>query len=121
MRGMTRHGLQTLRCRCADRCGGAVAAAAHRTRAPGRHQAQFEDRLEDGGAGRTDQARRRRRAGAGLSRMKATADAVEIAEAVKGGQVTARAVTEAALKRIERHNPMLGAFTDVTAARALEQ
>ncbi|MDF2980671.1 MAG: glutamyl-tRNA(Gln) amidotransferase [Devosia sp.] len=53
--------------------------------------------------------------------MKATADAVEIAEAVKGGQVTARAVTEAALKRIERHNPMLGAFTDVTAARALEQ
>lgn len=53
--------------------------------------------------------------------MKATADAVEIAKAVKGGQVTARAVTEAALKRIERHNPMLGAFTDVTAARALEQ
>jgi AtzE family amidohydrolase len=53
--------------------------------------------------------------------MKATADAVEIAEAVKGGEVTARAVTEAALKRIERHNPMLGAFTDVTAARALEQ
>lgn len=53
--------------------------------------------------------------------MKATADAVEIAEAVKGGQVTARAVTEAALKRIERHNPMLGAFTDVTAERALEQ
>ncbi len=53
--------------------------------------------------------------------MKATADAVEIAEAVKSGATTARAVTEAALKRIERHNPMLGAFTDVTAARALEQ
>jgi len=53
--------------------------------------------------------------------MKATADAVEIVEAVKAGQVTARAVTEAALARIERHNPMLGAFTDVTAARALEQ
>jgi aspartyl-tRNA(Asn)/glutamyl-tRNA(Gln) amidotransferase subunit A len=53
--------------------------------------------------------------------MKASADAVEIVEAVKSGQVTARAVTEAALKRIERHNPMLGAFTDVTAARALEQ
>lgn len=53
--------------------------------------------------------------------MKATADAVEIVEAVKSGQVTARAVTEAALARIERHNPMFGAFTDVTAARALEQ
>ena len=53
--------------------------------------------------------------------MRASADATEIAEAVKAGQVTARAVTEAALKRIERHNPMLGAFTEVTAARALEQ
>ena len=53
--------------------------------------------------------------------MKATADAVEIAEAVKSGQVTARIVTEAALDRIERHNPMLGAFTDVTVERALEQ
>jgi aspartyl-tRNA(Asn)/glutamyl-tRNA(Gln) amidotransferase subunit A len=53
--------------------------------------------------------------------MKATADAVEIAEAVKSGATTARAVTEAALKRIEQHNPMLGAFTDLTAARALEQ
>jgi aspartyl-tRNA(Asn)/glutamyl-tRNA(Gln) amidotransferase subunit A len=53
--------------------------------------------------------------------MRATADAVEIAEAVKSGATTARAVTEAALARIERHNPMLGAFTDVTAERALEQ
>ncbi|HEV2515973.1 MAG TPA: AtzE family amidohydrolase [Devosia sp.] len=53
--------------------------------------------------------------------MKASADATEIVEAVKSGQVTARAVTEAALARIERHNPMLGAFTDVTAERALEQ
>ncbi|OEO29185.1 amidase, partial [Devosia insulae DS-56] len=53
--------------------------------------------------------------------MKATAGAVEIAEAVKSGATTARAVTEAALTRIERHNPMLGAFTDVTAERALEQ
>ncbi|WP_055047359.1 AtzE family amidohydrolase [Devosia sp. A16] len=53
--------------------------------------------------------------------MRATADATEIADAVKAGQVTARAVTEAALKRIERHNPMLGAFTEVTAERALEQ
>lgn len=53
--------------------------------------------------------------------MKATADATEIAEAVKSGATTARAVTEAALARIEKHNPMLGAFTDVTAERALEQ
>lgn len=53
--------------------------------------------------------------------MKATAGAAEIAEAVKSGATTARAVTEAALARIEKHNPMLGAFTDVTAARALEQ
>lgn len=53
--------------------------------------------------------------------MKATADATEIVEAVKSGATTARAVTEAALARIEKHNPMLGAFTDVTAERALEQ
>ena len=53
--------------------------------------------------------------------MKATAGAAEIAEAVKGGKTTARAVTEAALNRIEKHNAALGAFTDVTAARALEQ
>lgn len=53
--------------------------------------------------------------------MKATAGAAEIAEAIRSGQVTARAVTEAALARIEKHNPMLGAFTDVTAERALEQ
>jgi aspartyl-tRNA(Asn)/glutamyl-tRNA(Gln) amidotransferase subunit A len=51
--------------------------------------------------------------------MKASATATEIAEEVRAGRVTARAVAEAALSRIEKHNPMLGAFTDVTAGRAL--
>ncbi len=53
--------------------------------------------------------------------MKAVAGAAEIAEAVRTGKTTARAVTEAAIARIERHNEALGAFTDVTVARALEQ
>lgn len=53
--------------------------------------------------------------------MKASSSAAEIAEAVRSGGVKARAVTEAALARIEKHNPMLGAFTEVTAARALDQ
>ena len=52
--------------------------------------------------------------------LSATASAAEIAEAVKAGKVKARAVAEAALARIERHSPMLGAFTDITAARALD-
>lgn len=45
----------------------------------------------------------------------------EIAEAVRGGRVTATAVTEAALARIARYDPHLGAFTDVTTARALSE
>ncbi len=53
--------------------------------------------------------------------MKASATAAEIAEDVRSGKVKARAVVEAALSRIDKHNPMLGAFTDVTAARALDQ
>ncbi|MDB5540681.1 MAG: glutamyl-tRNA(Gln) amidotransferase [Devosia sp.] len=53
--------------------------------------------------------------------MKASASAAQIAEAVRGGKVKARAVVEAALARIDRHNPMLGAFTEITAARALDQ
>jgi aspartyl-tRNA(Asn)/glutamyl-tRNA(Gln) amidotransferase subunit A len=52
--------------------------------------------------------------------VSATANAVEIATAVKGGQVKARTVAEAALARIEKHNHALGAFTDVTARRALD-
>ncbi|HEX4557426.1 MAG TPA: AtzE family amidohydrolase [Xanthobacteraceae bacterium] len=44
--------------------------------------------------------------------------AAEIAQAVRGGAVTALDVTEAALARIVRRDPLLGAFTDVTAGRA---
>jgi len=44
--------------------------------------------------------------------------AAGIAAAVRAGDVTAAAVTEAALLRIERTNPHLNAFTDVTAERA---
>jgi len=53
--------------------------------------------------------------------MKATATASEIAAAVKAGEIKARQVVAVALKRIEAHNPMVGAFTDVTVTRALEQ
>jgi AtzE family amidohydrolase len=52
--------------------------------------------------------------------LAASATAAEIAEAVRGRAVKARAVAEAALARIERHSAALGAFTDVTAARALD-
>ncbi|OYU92387.1 MAG: Asp-tRNA(Asn)/Glu-tRNA(Gln) amidotransferase GatCAB subunit A [Bradyrhizobiaceae bacterium PARB1] len=44
--------------------------------------------------------------------------AADIAKAVASQQVSALDVTEAALARIERHNPTLNAFTDVTADRA---
>jgi 1-carboxybiuret hydrolase len=44
--------------------------------------------------------------------------ALDIARAVAGGATSAVAVTEAALARIEKLNPVLNAFTDVTAARA---
>jgi AtzE family amidohydrolase len=53
--------------------------------------------------------------------MKADASAVEIVEAIKGGTTTARAVVEAALARIEKHNKVLGAFTDLVAERALQR
>lgn len=46
------------------------------------------------------------------------ASAGEIAAAVARGETTAAAVTEAALARIARLNPLLNAFTDVTAERA---
>ncbi len=44
--------------------------------------------------------------------------ASEIASAVSGRKMSAVSVTEAALARIATHNPILNAFTDVTAARA---
>jgi AtzE family amidohydrolase len=48
----------------------------------------------------------------------AEALALDTARAVQQGDVTAAAVIEAALARIERHNKTLNAFTDVTAIRA---
>ncbi len=53
--------------------------------------------------------------------MSATLDglsASEIAQAVASGKISALAVTEAALARIAKHNPVLNAFTDVTTDRA---
>ncbi len=44
--------------------------------------------------------------------------AQEIAQAVASRRMSALDATEAALKRITRHNPILNAFTDVTADRA---
>lgn len=44
--------------------------------------------------------------------------ASEIARAVATKQISASAVTEAALARIAAHDPVLNAFTDVTAQRA---
>src|SRR5437868_4534321 len=53
--------------------------------------------------------------------MTATLDglsASDIAQAVAGRKISALAVTEAALARIAKHNPVLNSFTDVTADRA---
>ena len=47
-----------------------------------------------------------------------TLSAAEIASAVTGRKLSALEVTEAALARIERHDPILNAFTDVTTDRA---
>lgn len=44
--------------------------------------------------------------------------AAQIAASVRAGDLSASAVTEAALARIAKLDPVLGAFTDVTAARA---
>jgi aspartyl-tRNA(Asn)/glutamyl-tRNA(Gln) amidotransferase subunit A len=51
----------------------------------------------------------------------AEAAALDVAAAVEKGEVTVAAVVEAALGRIERKNPALNAFTDVTAARARQR
>ena len=45
--------------------------------------------------------------------------ALEIRAAVASGEASAREIIEATLERIEALNPKLGAFTDVTAKRAL--
>jgi aspartyl-tRNA(Asn)/glutamyl-tRNA(Gln) amidotransferase subunit A len=44
--------------------------------------------------------------------------AAEIARAIAGRRMTAVSVTEAALARIAKHDPVLNSFTDVTADRA---
>src|SRR6266699_3636868 len=44
--------------------------------------------------------------------------ASKIAQAVAGGRISAVSVIEAALLRIAKHNPVVNAFTDVTADRA---
>src|ERR1700730_10762363 len=44
--------------------------------------------------------------------------ASESAEAVKGRKLSALSVTEAALARIAKHDPVLNSFTDVTVVRA---
>jgi 1-carboxybiuret hydrolase len=49
------------------------------------------------------------------------ATAAEIAQAVRGGDATARDVAEGALARIARLNPRLNAFTDVTVERARQR
>ena len=54
-----------------------------------------------------------------MSAASPESSATEIAAAIASGSVTARAVTEAALARIEALNPTVNAFTDVTAERAL--
>src|SRR5262252_5199117 len=48
----------------------------------------------------------------------AEASALKISHAVARSEVTASAVIEATLARIATHNPLLNAFTDVTADRA---
>src|ERR1700736_35930 len=48
----------------------------------------------------------------------AESSALDTARAVHRGEITAGAVIEAALDRIERRNQVLNAFTDVTAERA---
>src|SRR5712671_454902 len=53
--------------------------------------------------------------------MNATPDGLSasvIAQAVAGRKISAVSVIEAALARIAKHNPVLNAFTDVTADRA---
>jgi aspartyl-tRNA(Asn)/glutamyl-tRNA(Gln) amidotransferase subunit A len=52
--------------------------------------------------------------------LAADATAAEIAGAVRNGDLSACAVVEAALTRIERDNPAINAFTAIAAERALE-
>ncbi|MFX5714061.1 amidase, partial [Acinetobacter baumannii] len=47
--------------------------------------------------------------------------ALDLAAGIRNGGLTARAVTEAHLARIEANNAALGAFTAVTRERALAE
>ena len=51
--------------------------------------------------------------------MTALLTATDIVERVKSGKVSARQVAQNALDRIDRLNPLLNAFTDITRQRAL--
>jgi len=53
--------------------------------------------------------------------MTPSASALEIAESVRDGRVTARSVVEAALSRAHGHNQALGAFTDIVDDRARDR
>ena len=53
--------------------------------------------------------------------LDADATAADIAAGVRTGAVSARAVVEAALARIEQGNRAINAFTAIAAARALER
>ena len=50
-----------------------------------------------------------------------TLTAAEIAQAVSSGRLGASAVVADTLARIARDNPLLNAFTDVTAERAVNR
>ncbi len=51
--------------------------------------------------------------------MTETLTASEIAAKVRAGEISARKVAEAALARIDRLNPLLNGYTDITRDRAL--
>lgn len=53
--------------------------------------------------------------------MNLSADGIEIAQAIRRGETTARAVTEATLAQIAERDNRLNCFTTVTAATALAQ
>src|SRR5690348_13341057 len=53
-----------------------------------------------------------------MTETSVTSSAADIAQAVQGRRMSALDATEAALKRIARHDPVLNAFTNVTADRA---
>jgi AtzE family amidohydrolase len=53
-----------------------------------------------------------------MTEISVSPSAADVAQAVQAKKISALDATEAALKRIAKHNPVLNAFTDVTADRA---